>query len=132
MKLSEALALPCLEGSRLVSARSELDRELSSAHVVDLPEPFGWLRPGQLLLTTGMHWPAGGAELRAYMRAYAEAGVAVLGLAVPHYLPALPDAARQEADLLGLPVLEIPWAIPFADIVGGVQDSLLSKQLALS
>lgn len=132
MKLQEALALPCLEGSRLVSARSELGRELSSAHVVDLPEPFGWLRAGQLLLTTGMHWPTGSTALRAYMRGYAGAGVAVLGLAVPHFLPGLPDAARQEAELLGLPVLEIPWATPFADIVSGVQDSLLSRQLALS
>jgi PucR family transcriptional regulator, purine catabolism regulatory protein len=132
MKLHEALALPCLEGARLVSARSELGRELSSAHVVDLPEPFSWLRPGQLLLTTGMHWPTENSALRAYLRGYAEAGVAVLGLAVPHFLPGLPDAARQEAELLGLPVLEIPWATPFADIVSGVQDSLLSRQLTLS
>ena len=132
MKLSEALTLPCLQGARLVSARSELGRELTSAHVVDLPDPFSWLRPGQLLLTTGMHWPTESAALRAYLRGYAGAGVAVLGLAVPHYLPALPESARQEAELLGLPVLEIPWATPFADIVSGVQDSLLSRQLALS
>ncbi|WP_188962243.1 PucR family transcriptional regulator [Deinococcus aquiradiocola] len=136
MKLHEALALPCLAGARLVSARAEAGpdslRDVTSAHVVDLPDPFGWLRPGQLLLTTGMHWPREGEALRAFMRGYARAGVAVLGLAVPQYLEALPEPARQEAELLGLPVLEIPWETPFADIVGGVQDSLLSRQLALS
>jgi predicted amidohydrolase YtcJ len=55
LPLAELLGLPSLSRARLLAG--DPWRRVGWVHVVDVPEPAPWVRPGQLVLTTGYAWP---------------------------------------------------------------------------
>ena len=131
MTVREALSLTSLKPARLVAGAAGLDREVRWSHVVDLPDPAPWVRPGQLLLTTGLSWPADEAAQRAQIRELTEAGVAAVVLAVPRFMPEFPKAARDEAERLALPLIEIPFEVPFAQVTEELQRAVVAEQYRL-
>lgn len=128
MRVSELLSLPAFTGTSIVAGREGLDREVRWAHVIDMPGPAPWIGDGQLLLTTGYAWPTDARGERAQIEALAERHLAGIGLAVPGYVQHFSDAARALADGLALPLLEIPWDVPFARITEELHRALLASQ----
>jgi PucR family transcriptional regulator, purine catabolism regulatory protein len=112
----------------VVAGGAGLDRDVQWAHVIDMPDPAPWVRPGQILLTTGFAWPTQEREVRALIRLLCERGLAAVGLAVPGYLTKFSDAAREEADRLNLPLIEIPFDIPFASVTEELHRTILAEQ----
>ena len=128
MKVRDALALGSLKAAVVVAGERGLDREVQWAHVIDMPDPAPWVRPGQLLLTTGFAWPAQEREVRDLVRLLDERGLAGVVLAVPGYLKNFPDAAKAAADRAGLPLVEIPFDVPFAQITEELHRTILAEQ----
>lgn len=128
MRLSQALDLAALEDAELVAGRAGVDREVRWAHVVDIPDPLPWVSPGQLLLTTGFSWPDAPADQRRLVHDLGGRGLAGVALAVPKYLAHFPDAAKQEADLAQLPLLELPWEVTFSTVTQAVNSTILAEQ----
>jgi purine catabolism regulator len=122
------LRLESLREAILVAGDAGAERDVRWAHVVDMPDPAPWVDQGQLLLTTGYAWPANPDDERRQLEALAERGLAGIGLAVPGYLQGFTEAARGHATRLGLPLLEIPWGIPFARITEELHRALLTSQ----
>ena len=131
MNVRQALALEALRPARVVAGEGGLDRAVRWAHVVDLPDPAPWVRPGQLLLTTGLSWPKSEDKQRKQIRQLTEKGLAAMVLAVPRFLEEFPKAAREEADRAMLPLMEIPFEIPFAQITEEVHRAIIAEQYGL-
>lgn len=127
VNVAEILKLDSLCNARLVAGAAGLCRSVRWVHVVDIPDPTSWVRSGQFLLTTGFAWPRDEETQRALMRSFAAQGIAGVGLAVPQFFEHFPHVASAEADRAGLPVLEIPWEIPFASITEGVQRAIIAE-----
>lgn len=85
MRIGDLLALSTFQGTTLVAGAAGLEREVTWAHVVDVPEPASWIGAGQLLLTTGYAWPRETEAEREQIEALAARGLAGIGLAVPGY-----------------------------------------------
>lgn len=128
MELQEALQFEALRRASVVAGAAGLGRPVRWVHVVDLPDPAAWVQPGMLLLTTGYAWPRAEEELRALTRALAERQIAGVGLAVPQFFEHFPAAMRQEAERAGLPLIEIPWEVPFAQIAEELLQALVVDQ----
>ena len=116
MKVADVLALPALRGAIVVASGRGGEREVTWAHVVELPDPLPWVRPGYLVLTTGQSWPKDEGEQRRLVAELAAREVAAVGLAVPGYLEHFGPAAREQAERSRLPLIEIPFEVPFAQI----------------
>ncbi len=128
MTLAELLELPILNGARVVAGREGLHRDVRWLHVVDLPDPVDWVGADHLLLTTGIAWPRTPGAERDRIRALARQGLAGLGMAVPQFFEHFSDTSRREADAAGLPLLEIAWEIPFAQITEEAHRAILAQQ----
>ena len=128
MNVREALGIESLRSAELVAGGQGLDREVRWAHVIDMPDPAPWVRPGQLLLTTGFAWPQSDGAQREQIRQLTDAGLAAMALAVPRYLEHFTRAARDEADRRGLPLLEIPFEVPFAQITEELHRAIIAEQ----
>ena len=128
MRVVDLLDLPVLQGARVVAGTSGLEARVRWVHVVDLPDPLPWIDRGMLMLSTGIAWPRRDEELADLVRRLAERGVAALGLAVPHYFARFPDPMRTAAEEVGLPLIEIPWEIPFVRITETVHQLILREQ----
>jgi purine catabolism regulatory family protein len=70
----ELASIPNL-GTRVFAGGSGLDREVSWAHVCELPDPTEYLADGELLMTVGYTVPEGSAAQDAYVEHLAEAGL---------------------------------------------------------
>ena len=128
MTLADLLDLPILHGARVVAGDDGLCHEVEWVHVVDLPDPLVWVRRGHLLLTTGIAWPREPEAERCRVRGLARHGLTGLAMAVPQFFDRFSDAARAEANAVGLPLLEIPWEVPFADITQDAHRAILAQQ----
>jgi len=128
VRLFELMRLPLLGQARLVAGAAGGEREVRWTGVVDIPEPQTWSQPGQLLLSTGYAWPRDEAGQRDFVRALDARGVAAVALAVPQFFSEMPPAVADEAERLGLPLLEVPWEIPFARLTEETQRALLAEQ----
>jgi purine catabolism regulator len=131
VKLFDAHNLTVLRRARIVAGERGLNREVRWVHIVDMPDVLPWVRPGQLLLTTGYSWSREPEQQRALIRALAEKDLAGVGLAVPRFFEHFSETFRAEANSLDLPLLEIPWEIPFAQITEELHTLILSEQTRL-
>lgn len=131
MKLADALTLKALERVRVVAGAAGLVREVLGIHVVDFPNPIPWVRNGQILLTTGYAWPHDPGSLRTLIRDLDACHLAGVGLAVPGFFEAMPAAACQSAEDVGLPLFEIPWADSFGQVLQEVYSAILAEQYNL-
>ncbi|WP_018112374.1 PucR family transcriptional regulator [Thermus igniterrae] len=127
LPLEDLLALPSLARARLLAGDAR--RPVSWVHVVDLPEPAPWVRPGQLLLSTGYAWPREEEALRRFAQALAAREPAGVALAVPQFFAHFPQAALEVLGQRGVAVLELPWEVPFAQVTEEVLKRLLARQL---
>lgn len=128
MKLREVLELPSLAGTCVVAGAPGLERDIRGIHAIDIPDPSLYVTAGQVLLTTGYAWPREAEQQERQLELLAGRGLIGLGLAVPHFFDRFPDQTRAIADGLGLTLLEIPWEVPFAEIVEDVHRSILAEQ----
>jgi purine catabolism regulator len=128
MRLAQALLIEPFSRAEVVAGRAGMDRELRWVDVVDIPDPLPWVGTGQLLLTTGISWPKRESQQRSLVRGLAARGLAGMALAVPKYLAHFPEPARTEADHVALPLLEVPWEVPFTSITQAVNSAVMAEQ----
>ena len=131
MKLADVLALPSFARAEIVAGGKALDREVGWSHVVDLPDPVPWMRPGFLMLTTGYSLPAGDAAQRRQIADLAAAGIAGVVMAVPKYVEHFSAAARAQGDASSLPLIEIPFEVPFAQITEELHRAVMIEPYAI-
>lgn len=130
MKVAEILQVGCLQTAkaRIVAGRLGVDHEVHWVHVVEVPDPLPWVRENQFVLTTGYTWPRDSFAQRQLIRDLAERTIAGIGMAVPQFFDRFPTAMLEEADATGLPLIEIPWELPFSQITEDVHRAILAEQ----
>jgi purine catabolism regulator len=130
LTVRRCLRVPPLSEAAVVAGRSGLDeRHVRWVAVIEWPvEDF--VARDELVLTTGI-----GCEPERFTQLAAEvadAGAAALCVAVGPGAPfeAVPDGVRTLADERGMPLVEIPWEVRFADVLRALTDRLLSARYA--
>ncbi len=127
MKITDVLAFPSLASAALVAGKAGGDREVIWSHVVDLPDPVPWMRPGFLLLTTGYSWPSEESGQRRQIVDLAAAGVSGVLMAVPKFVEHFSPGAREQADVASFPLIEVPFEVPFARITEELHRAVLAE-----
>ncbi|UBV44651.1 PucR family transcriptional regulator ligand-binding domain-containing protein (plasmid) [Deinococcus taeanensis] len=126
--MSDVLALPACTAARLVMPGADLSRAVRLAHVIDIPEPQRWVRPGTLLLTTGLSWPHDSGALAAFGELLAACEPAGVVLAVPHFFTAFPPEIAGPLEARRIPAVELAWEVPFVQVVQEVHEFILRAQ----
>jgi len=127
MNVKQMLELPALADAAVVAGAGGLERQVLWSHVVDMPDAVPWVRPGFLLLVSGYSWPKDSAEEGRQIENLAAAGIAAIGMAVPKYVEHFSGSAREQADRLDLPLIEIPWEVPFARVMEEFHRALMAE-----
>lgn len=104
------------------------DRLVTWAHAVDLPDPWRWVRPGDLVMTTGSGMPSAPAAQAEWIARLADARISALVVAPHPDAPGLSDALLSVAQARGLPVLEAGFELEFVRLARTVIESSLQSQ----
>lgn len=110
--VGDLLSYPALQ-LRLIAGGAGLHRSVSWAHVSELDDPTPWLLGAEMIMTTGIAVPRSAAGQRGYLERLDDAGVAALAVSAQLRMPPLRRAFFDAAEERGMPVLEIPLAVPF-------------------
>jgi purine catabolism regulator len=129
--LREVLGATTLAGARVLAGASGLDRVVRRLNVMEVPDILPWVKPHELLLTTGYplrHNPDALVDLVAELDAR---GLAALAIKLHRYLDAVPPQMLAEADRRGFPIIEFPDGVGFDDVLHEVLSELLNRQAAV-
>ncbi|MPZ93475.1 MAG: PucR family transcriptional regulator [Propionibacteriales bacterium] len=130
LTVRDALTVPALTGARVLAGAEGLDRVVHRGNIMEVPDILPWVKPHELLLTTGYplrNTPYGLPELVTELDARQ---LSALGVKLHRYIDELPAAMLAEADQVGLPLLLLPDAIGFDDILNQVLTRVLNRQAA--
>jgi purine catabolism regulator len=126
--VAELLQLPAFHDTQVVAGHAGLGRLVSRANVMEVPDIEPWVKPHELLLTTGYPLRDVPDGLAGLVTALDRAGVAALGVKLRHYLDVLPDTMLAEADRLDFPVLVLDDDVAFDDLLTAVVTDVLTRR----
>ena len=127
--VSEVLRLPVMQGTTVLAGERGLDRLVATVNVMEVPDLLPWVRPRELLLTTGYPLRTHeGADLTAWIADLDDHGLSGVAIKLARYVDELPEAALREADRRGFPVLAIPFDLGFDDVITQVLTVVINRR----
>jgi DNA-binding PucR family transcriptional regulator len=128
MTLKDVLELPVMRLSSVVTRREiEEDREVTSVSVQEIPVGK-FIRPGELVLSTGMNVGKDARRLMRFIRDVAESRAAALAVAIGPHTPHIPPSVVDAANQARLPLIQLPWEMRFSEISESILRRLIQEQ----
>lgn len=103
-------------------------RLITWAHAVDLPDPWRWVSPGNLVMTTGVGMPRAAAGQAAWIERLAQSGASALVVAPGEAAPKLSRRLLEKAEALQFPVMQASFELEFVKLSHYVIESVLQTQ----
>jgi purine catabolism regulator len=127
LTVREVMTLAPLHGAYVLAGQAGLDRTVSGANVMEVPDIESYVKAGELLLTTGYPVHERPERLVEMLPALASRGLAALAIKPLRYLGQLPDRLISEAERLNFPVLVLPDHTSFNEVIGAVLAVVLAE-----
>ncbi|MBP2705681.1 PucR family transcriptional regulator ligand-binding domain-containing protein [Microbispora sp. RL4-1S] len=131
VSVGEVLGVSTLADARLIAGKSGLDRIVQRLNVMEVPDILAWVKPNELLLTTGYPLRNTPQSLDRLVADLDERGLAALAIKLGRYLDELPGEMVEQADRLGFPLILLPNDVGFDDILNQVLTDILNRQAAI-
>ncbi len=131
LRVREVLGAASLTGAHVLAGAGGLDRVVRRLNVMEVPDILPWVKPHELLLTTGYPLRDTPDALAGLVAALDERGLAALAIKLHRYLDALPPEMLAEADRRGFPIIQFPDGVGFDDVLNEVLSEMLHRQAAV-
>ncbi|MBS4211275.1 PucR family transcriptional regulator [Neobacillus rhizophilus] len=125
--VSDILKTRLIPGCRVVAGGRGLNRNIRSVSIMDEPDT-SWLKQGDLLLTTGYVFKDHQATQIKLLNDLAKRNCAGLAIKVKRYLTEIPACMLEEADRLGLPLIELPYENVLSDSLLSITREILEDE----
>lgn len=130
LSVREILQLPRLQALRLRAGGAGVQRSVRWPYLAQDPSIAEWVRGGELVFVTGINTPHDeGDLLRRVREAHASDCAGLVILTGPLYIQRIPDRVLAEADRLGLPLIEQPYALPLVEVTEAIGSALVQAQM---
>src|SRR5690606_35377768 len=131
VSVGEVLGVSTLAGARLIAGKGGLNRIVQRLNVMEVPDILAWVKPHELLLTTGYPLRNTPQSLGRLVADLDERGLAALAIKLGRYVDELPPEMVEQADRLGFPLILLPNDVGFDDILNQVLTDILNRQAAV-
>ena len=125
--VAELIAEPQL-GLTLMAGPAGLDNRITWAHTSDLPRLWEWVTGGELMMTNGLSIPADAEGQVALAEALMDSGASALAIGEKMHAPPLTKEFLEACNRLPLPLINIPYPLPFIAIARSVAESSLLEE----
>ncbi|MFF4618146.1 PucR family transcriptional regulator ligand-binding domain-containing protein [Nonomuraea jabiensis] len=131
VSVGEVLGVSTLAEARLIAGESGLGRIVQRLNVMEVPDILAWVKPHELLLTTGYPLRNTPQSLGRLVADLDERGLSALAIKLGRYVDELPGEMVEQADRLGFPLILLPNDVGFDDILNQVLTDILNRQAAV-
>ena len=129
LSIRDVLHLPRLQAMRLRAGQAGEHHTVRWPYVAENESIAEWVLGGELVFVTGINQLRSEANLCQLVREAHErrcAGLVIL--TGPEYIREIPDSVLHEADRLGLPLIEQPYALPMIVVTEAIGSALVQAQ----
>ncbi|QBI55608.1 PucR family transcriptional regulator [Streptomonospora litoralis] len=130
LSVADALSLSSLSGTEVLAGASGLGRVIRRLNVMEVPDILPWVKPDEMLLTTGYPLRSAG-DLAGLVRELDARGLAAVAIKLGRYVDTLPDEVLRTADSLGLPLLRLDEEVAFDDVLNQLLTDIVDRQAAI-
>ncbi|QKI82348.1 PucR family transcriptional regulator [Kroppenstedtia eburnea] len=125
---AEVLKIQELDHCRLIAGHRGLNRHIRTVSIMDSPDTPLWLKPGELLITTGYVFKDDTNLQIRLIQELADRNCAGLAIKIKRFLPSIPEPMHREADRLNLPLFEIPYDMSLSDVLYTLTREILDRR----
>ncbi|WP_427018869.1 PucR family transcriptional regulator [Pseudarthrobacter sp. P1] len=125
--VAELLAEPQL-GLTLMAGSNGLENRISWAHTSDLPRLWEWVTGGEIMMTNGLSIPPDAAGQVELAKSLVKAGASALAIGEKMHAPELQPGFLAACDSLALPLINVPYPLPFIAIARTVAEASLLEE----
>ncbi len=125
--IEELLTMQSLDGLRIIAGEEGIHNTIESVNIMDNPEPFDWLQPNELVVTTGYFYKDSEAKQLELIKELSEINCAGLCIKTKRYFDTIPQNMIDLANEYGLPLLELPFKHPFSRVMAEVAERVSDK-----
>ena len=105
-----------LENLRCLTCCEKLDTPIKSVNVLDNPDVVKWIKPNELVLSSGYLLFDDEHLQRQLIRDLQHTGCAALCVKTKRFFQTIPKVMIEEASAVGLPLIELPFFYSFSDV----------------
>ena len=128
--LEELLQTPSLSNAKVVAGAAGLSRLVARLNVMEVPDIQSWVKPDELLLTTGYPLREHPQTTSSLIEDLDARGLAGIAIKVGRYLDGIPLDMLVQADRLAFPIIELPDQVGFDDILNECLSVILERHVA--
>lgn len=131
VRLQDILTIDLMAGAEVLAGSSGMNHEITSVNVMEVPDIVDWVRPGEFLLTTAFSLANDVEAFNTLLPLLAERGVCGMGIKVKRYIEELPLSVIETADALSFPIIKIPPAVSYGDLMKRIFSYIIGEQTRL-
>ncbi len=120
LTLRQVLATPSFRDTEVLAGSAGLDRIVSSINVMENPDIIPWVKNRELLITVGYSLAGRGKDLAALIEDLAGQDLAGFGVKLGPYVTEVNADALDAANRRDFPILSLPPAVSFDDLIADV------------
>ncbi|PRS33529.1 hypothetical protein C6W19_19650 [Bacillus sp. RJGP41] len=124
LTMIDALKLPQIKQCQVAAGMQGLNREIESINSFDAPDVLSWLKPNELILTTGYLFQDNPQQLDQFVIELAKMNCS--GLFIK--LEEIPQTTISIANMANLPILKIPPEFSLSDIMSPLLREIVTRQ----
>jgi purine catabolism regulator len=128
MLLQELIALPFFANARVVAGSQGLARNVHSVNMMDAPDIIQYLKPHELLLTTGYVMKDHPNALNTLVANMANVGCAGLAIKTKRFLSEVPPEVLETANSYRFPIIELSLEHSLGEIANQSLSHILEKR----
>ena len=128
ISLKEILESKELKGVRVIAGSKGLDRVVSNVNIMEVPDIDKWVKPGELLLTTGYAIKDDKDALERLIPLLNSKKLAGLGIKPKRYITGYTDQMVQLAESLDFPIIEFPQHMSYSDLIQPILGYITNRQ----
>lgn len=115
---------------RLLAGEAGVESPVRWVHISELEDPTPWMSGGELLLTTGLQLDTPASQ-RAFVNRLADHQLAGLGFGTGFTHASVPEGIVSAARERNLPLVEVPYDVPFIAVTEAAFSRLVNEQYAV-
>ena len=120
LTVGDVLKTPGFRGTEILAGASGLDRVVSSVNIMENPSITPWVKGRELLITVGYSLAGENRDLASLIVDLADLDLAGFGVKLGPFIAEIDPDALVAADRLGFPILSLPPAVSFDDLIADV------------
>ena len=129
LTINQFLKIPEFNEFKLVTHTSEasLENSISAVNIMDNPDAIDWFSPGELLLTSGYFVKDDFAKQKIAMHKLKNINCPAICIKPHQYLKTISEEMIALAEVLDLPIIELPYGLSFSKITHIIRSDSLRQ-----